>query len=50
MEINPCNSSGGALGDDDFVDDPKELVGKSLSFKIVIPHARGLNSKYDKVW
>lgn len=50
VEINPCNSSGGDLGDDDFVDNPQELVGKSLSFKILIPHARGLNSKYDKTF
>ena len=49
MEINPCNASGGEVDENDFVDDPKELVGKSLHFKILVPHARGLNAKYDKV-
>ena len=49
LEIDPCNEKGGELGDDDFVDDPKELIGKSLYFKLRIPHARGLNTKYDKV-
>lgn len=47
--IDPCTASGGALGDNDFVDDPKELVGKPLSFKIKIKNAKGLDAKYDKV-
>lgn len=50
VEINPCNAKGGEIDDNDFVEDPKELVGKSLNFKILIPHARGLNAKYDKTY
>lgn len=48
LEIVPCNKEGGDIGDD-YVDDPAELVGRGLYFKIKIPNARGLNAKYEKV-
>lgn len=42
IEVTPCTSKGSPLGEDDFLDDPKELVGKELNFKFKINFGRGL--------
>nr|XP_022300390.1 kinesin-like protein KIF28P isoform X2 [Crassostrea virginica] len=44
IEIMPCTPKGEGLGEDDFLDDPKELVGKELNFKFKINFGRGLPS------
>lgn len=44
IEVMPCTTKGGPLGEDDFLDDPKELVGKELNFKFKINFGRGLPS------
>ncbi|XP_056000812.1 kinesin-like protein KIF28P isoform X2 [Ostrea edulis] len=40
--VEPCTAKGGALGEDDFLDDPKDLIGKELNFKFKINFGRGL--------
>ncbi|XP_074659378.1 kinesin-like protein KIF28 isoform X2 [Tubulanus polymorphus] len=47
IAINPCNKDG-KDNEDDFVEDPDELIGKSLYFKVCIIHARGLPVKFNK--
>ena len=44
----PCDSKGREYteADDLFVDDPEELVGKELNFKVKIVNCRGLPNKY----
>ncbi|XP_063964719.1 kinesin-like protein KIF28P [Lytechinus pictus] len=48
VDIRPCKSDGSHLPDEDFVDDPKELIGKSTNFKFQISHARGLPARISK--
>ncbi|XP_072041898.1 kinesin-like protein KIF28P [Amphiura filiformis] len=48
IDIFPCADDGSELQDEDFVDDPKELLGKSATFKISISNARGLPSRICK--
>ncbi|KAL3831683.1 hypothetical protein ACJMK2_023406 [Sinanodonta woodiana] len=47
VEMVPCNEKGQALSEDDFVDDPSELVGNPLHFKIKIKCLRGLPSNIE---
>ncbi|XP_073236742.1 kinesin-like protein KIF28P [Porites lutea] len=47
IEAYPCDDKGNEDGDD-FVEDPKELIGQSLYFKLKIPHARGLPARFGK--
>lgn len=47
VEAYPCD--GNFSEDlDDFVEDPKELIGRGLYFKLKIPHARGLPAIFGK--
>ncbi|XP_038044731.1 kinesin-like protein KIF28P [Patiria miniata] len=48
VDIYPCNRDGSALAEDDFVDEPKELLGRQVAFKIVLTHARGLPLRFQK--
>ncbi|XP_022096862.1 kinesin-like protein KIF28P [Acanthaster planci] len=48
VEIYPCNADGSNLAEDDFVDEPEELLGRQVAFKIVLTHARGLPSRFQK--
>ncbi|XP_060573553.1 kinesin-like protein KIF13A [Ruditapes philippinarum] len=48
VAIIPCTKEFIPLQEDDFVDDPKELIGKPVYCKIVIKSARGLPSNIDK--
>ncbi|XP_065896564.1 kinesin-like protein KIF28P isoform X2 [Dysidea avara] len=50
VEVLPCNPDGTMISDDDdpFVEDPSELVGKSINFLIRIKEAVGLPSKFSK--
>eukprot|EP01137_Pigoraptor_chileana_P032730 Opistho-2@22590 len=50
VEIVPCKADGSVIGEDDenFVEDPEELIGKPLAFKLRIPYARGLPQKFSK--
>ncbi|WKX99065.1 hypothetical protein Q1695_014160 [Nippostrongylus brasiliensis] len=45
--LSPCNSSGKELIGE-YVDDPKEIVGKSYGFMVKIQSARGLPRRIDK--
>lgn len=47
IEVYPCDEKGNE-DIDDFVDDPKELIGNPLYFKFKIPHARGLPARFGK--
>ncbi|XP_033111082.1 kinesin-like protein KIF28P [Anneissia japonica] len=42
VEIYPCRKDGSELPDEDFVDDPKDLIGKEAHYKLKIPYGRGL--------
>ena len=44
----PVDQNGVALGEDDFLEDPYSLIGKSISFKLKVVGARGLPTKYKK--
>ncbi|KAI6188028.1 putative tRNA N6-adenosine threonylcarbamoyltransferase [Aphelenchoides besseyi] len=49
VALTPCNSNGKEiLGE--FVEDPKELVGKNLGFKVKILAALGLPRRVDESW
>jgi len=48
VHLVPCSAKGQLLDDDDFVEDPSELIGQSLHFKMGIQYARGLPSKFSK--
>lgn len=52
IEVVPCNSSGKELSeaDDVFVDDPKEMIGRSLNFVVKIKSAMGIPTKYKDVY
>ncbi|KIH56688.1 hypothetical protein ANCDUO_13130, partial [Ancylostoma duodenale] len=46
--LTPCNSSGKEmLGE--YVDDPKEIIGKNYGFMVKIQSARGLPRRIDKL-
>lgn len=47
VEAYPCDKTGNE-DIDDFVEDPKELIGNPLYFKLRIPHARGLPARFAK--
>lgn len=40
--ILPCKANGDALPEDDFIDEPEEMIGKELNFKMQVKLARGL--------
>lgn len=47
IELVPCNKSGKELSEDEvFVEDPSELEGKEVYFKLKIENAMGLPSKF----
>ncbi|XP_050706833.1 kinesin-like protein KIF28 isoform X2 [Eriocheir sinensis] len=48
VELVPCDTSGREYteADDMFVDDPSDLVGKPLNFKVKIVSCNGLPNKY----
>lgn len=48
VELAPCDQSGREYteADDKFVDDPSDLVGKSMHFKVKIVSCSGLPNKY----
>lgn len=48
VELVPCDLSGREYteADDMFVDDPSDLVGKPLNFKVKIISCNGLPNKY----
>eukprot|EP00794_Sanderia_malayensis_P003504 gene3504-4004_t len=48
VEIEPCTNNGRPLDDDDFVEDPHEIIGGDLNFKMKIPCARGIPQKFSK--
>uniref|UniRef100_A0A7M5U6V4 Kinesin-like protein 6 n=2 Tax=Clytia hemisphaerica TaxID=252671 RepID=A0A7M5U6V4_9CNID len=48
VKLEPCTSSGECLDDDDFVEEPKELIGGALHFKVSIKGALGLPKKFSK--
>ncbi|PIK46734.1 putative kinesin-like protein KIF28P [Apostichopus japonicus] len=51
IELVPCDDKGKELSeaDDIFVEDPKDLIGRSLNFVIKIPGATGIPNKYKDV-
>jgi len=48
VKILPCEKNGNECDEDDFVEDPKELIGQSLHCKVHITGARGLPKKFAK--
>ena len=48
VEVVPCDSSGREFNenDDRFVDNPEQLIGSSISFRIKIIGCSGLPNKY----
>lgn len=46
--VMPCDKSGAPIGEDDFVEDPQELIGQALHCKVNILGARGLPKKFSK--
>ena len=47
VALVPCNKSGTPLGEDDFVEDATELIGKPFYFKIKIDKGTIHNSRYN---
>ncbi|XP_041367866.1 kinesin-like protein KIF28P [Gigantopelta aegis] len=45
VEMVPCTSNWKPI-EEDYVEDPNELLGKELNFIVKIPHARGLPSQF----
>lgn len=52
MDISPCDKKGKEFtdSDDQFVEDPKQLIGRNLSYMVKIVSARGLPNKYTVSW
>ncbi|XP_062500955.1 kinesin-like protein KIF28P isoform X2 [Corticium candelabrum] len=56
VDLVPCRADGTEISDEDndddlFVDNPSELIGRSVSFYVKIPNCRGLpRSIYKEVW
>ncbi|CAG5116350.1 unnamed protein product, partial [Candidula unifasciata] len=48
ISINPCDQSGLTLHDDNFVEDPKDLLDKPFHFKISIRSAEIYKTRYSK--
>ncbi|KAL4221955.1 hypothetical protein ACF0H5_018006 [Mactra antiquata] len=48
VAIIPCNKDFKPVDEEDFIEDPKELLGKPVYCKITIKSARGLPSNIDK--
>ncbi|BFZ12722.1 hypothetical protein BsWGS_15761 [Bradybaena similaris] len=48
ISINPCDQSGLTLNDDNFVEDPKDLLDKPFHFKISIRSADIYKTRYSK--
>ncbi|XP_071966233.1 kinesin-like protein KIF28 [Antedon mediterranea] len=48
VEVNPCKEDGSDLPDEEFVDDPKDLIGKSAHYKFQILYGRGLPTRIAK--
>lgn len=47
IEAYPCDERGNE-DIDDFFEEPEEMIGRSLYFKMKIPHARGLPPRFSK--
>ncbi|CAM1328548.1 Uncharacterised protein g9786 [Pycnogonum litorale] len=52
LEVTPCDSQGKVYSniDDEFVDNPMDLVGKDLHFRVNIKCCRGLPGRYTEYW
>ncbi|XP_030831067.1 kinesin-like protein KIF28P isoform X3 [Strongylocentrotus purpuratus] len=48
VSIAPCNQAGKALPDDEFVDDPSELLGKPYHIKVVIRSGEINKSRFSR--
>ncbi|KAK6165825.1 hypothetical protein SNE40_022663 [Patella caerulea] len=46
VEVQPCSEKWDNIEEDYFVDNPAELVGKKIYFKLKIPFARGLPQRF----
>ena len=46
IALIPCSKKGAPLGEDQFVEDSNELVGKPFHFKVAINSAVVHNSRY----
>ncbi|XP_066301763.1 kinesin-like protein KIF28 isoform X1 [Branchiostoma lanceolatum] len=45
VKIEPCAQDGSLL-EDEFAEDPEDLIGNPMHFQLKVPHARGLPKKY----
>ncbi|KAK3595061.1 hypothetical protein CHS0354_043156 [Potamilus streckersoni] len=52
IEMLPCDAKGKVIVDQDnvFVENPNELVGKDINFKLKITSARGLPAKFSDIY
>ncbi|KAL3836511.1 hypothetical protein ACJMK2_021937 [Sinanodonta woodiana] len=51
IELLPCDAKGKVMGDQDvFVENPNDLVGKDINFKLKITSARGLPAKFTDIY
>jgi hypothetical protein len=51
VKIVPCNTNGKPFeegAEDGYVEDPDELIGKQMQFKIMIEYARGIPTRFTK--
>lgn len=48
LHITPCDANGKPLGDDFFVEDPSELLGKPYAFKVTIKSAEINKLRFSK--
>jgi len=48
VKLIPCQSNGKPLGEDQFVEDSSELIGKPYNFKINLDSCKVHNSNYNK--
>ncbi|XP_062578631.1 kinesin-like protein KIF28P isoform X1 [Saccostrea cucullata] len=51
IELVPCDKSGKEISEDEvFVEDPSELIGKDVFFKLKLENAMGLPSKFTDLY
>nr|XP_054748335.1 kinesin-like protein KIF28 isoform X2 [Lytechinus pictus] len=48
VNVSPCNQTGKTLPDDEFVDDPSELLGKPYHFKVTIRSGEINKSRFSR--
>ncbi|XP_022096097.1 kinesin-like protein KIF28P isoform X3 [Acanthaster planci] len=46
VNITPCNQNGQPIGEDEFVDDPNELLGKPYHFKVTVRNGEIHKSRF----